>query len=123
MSIDDGELDPPARTYHALHFFCSSCGDPFVDPTQLEGGKESTLAEPYVVFDGWAYCVACDKRMRGPRCARCTAQVDEWVEWHGERVCLGKCWRCEECGRKLDESYMVRTLDDGHEQVLCNACL
>lgn len=96
LTISDPTLLPsvPTRTYHALHFFCASCGDPFVDPKSLARGREGTLADPYMVHDGYAYCQRCDVRLWKPKCKGCKKGIGgDWVEavggvWHPE------CFSC-----------------------------
>lgn len=72
VTVSDPDLLPPTnRTYHALHFFCSSCGDPFVDPSSLSKGRAGTIAMVFVVHKGWPYCPPCDTRLWKERCRGC----------------------------------------------------
>lgn len=124
LTISDPTLLPsvPTRTYHALHFFCASCGDPFVDPKSLARGREGTLADPYMVHDGYAYCQRCDVRLWKPKCKGCKKGIGgDWVEavggvWHPE------CFSCVDCKRPFTGQYLLR--DDGPqgEKAYCVEC-
>lgn len=96
INIADPRLLPPTplRTYHATHFFCAACGDPFVDPTSLARGKEHTLAKPYIVHKGYAYCQGCDLRVYKPKCVGCAQgiagdflETNEGSKWHEGCFC------------------------------------
>ncbi|KAI5474192.1 zinc finger, LIM-type protein [Pseudohyphozyma bogoriensis] len=70
LTITDARLlpaTPATRTYHALHFFCADCGDPFVDPKSLSPAKskEEAKASPYMVHKGHAYCERCKRPLDG----------------------------------------------------------
>lgn len=96
INISDPLLLPPTaiRTYHATHFFCANCGDPFVDPSSLAKGKEYTLAKPYLVHKGYAYCEGCDLRMYKPKCVRCKKGIAaDWIE-AGEQKYHEACFKC-----------------------------
>jgi len=91
-------LDDPTlgqRTYHELHFFCSHCGDPFIDPKSLNKETGETKAKPFVVHEGWAYCEGCNLKMNKPRCRACGEPIMEDVlkamnkTWHEE------CFVCD----------------------------
>ncbi|KAL8276222.1 hypothetical protein RQP46_011383 [Phenoliferia psychrophenolica] len=119
LTISDESLLPsvPTRTYHALHFFCASCGDPFVDPKSLAKGREGTLAAPYMVHDGYAYCRACDVRLYAAKCKGCRKGIGgDYLDvldgmWHPE------CFGCGDCKRPLDGQYLLK--DD---KALCVSC-
>ncbi|KAM0791141.1 hypothetical protein ACM66B_005627 [Microbotryomycetes sp. NB124-2] len=114
IKIEDPLLLPPlpVRTYHALHFFCSNCGEPFVDPTLLAKGKvEHTLSRDYVVEKGWAYCEECHVKLFRPKCRGCRKGVrDEWIEVDdGQSVFHPDCFVCEVCRKPLSSTYLVRS--------------
>ncbi|KAK4048294.1 hypothetical protein OIV83_004815 [Microbotryomycetes sp. JL201] len=139
IKIQDPLLLPPfpVRTYHALHFFCSDCGDPFVDPTLLAKGQlQHTLAKPYIVHKGYAYCEECDIKLYRPKCRGCRKGVrDEWVELEaGQVVFHPDCFVCDTCCKPLSSTYLVRTVPaesqngrqgdkiESVERVYCVAC-
>jgi paxillin len=69
--------------WHAGHFFCAQCGDPFDSAT------------PFVEKDGYAWCVGCHTNRYSAKCRRCRKPVVDTVvkalgsEWHAE------CFVCE----------------------------
>lgn len=142
LTVSDPRLLPPGpRTYHALHFFCASCGDPFVDPKSLARGREGTLAAPFMVHKGHAYCQACDTRLWKPKCGGCGKGVaGDYAEafgkvWHEECFCClvrwfpsasgggnADCACCgQDCRKPLDGPYLVRDYGDG-DKAFCSAC-
>lgn len=62
--------------WHAGHFFCAQCGDPF----------DATM--PFVEKDGYAWCVGCHTNRYSAKCRRCRKPVTDLVvkalgsEWH-----------------------------------------
>lgn len=84
------------RTYHELHFFCASCGEPFVNPT--DAAADASDVRPFFVHGRHAYCEACHERRVHPPCQKCGRPVgDEYVaalrgKWHPE------CLTCTRCG-------------------------
>ncbi|KAM0752440.1 hypothetical protein T439DRAFT_379500 [Meredithblackwellia eburnea MCA 4105] len=127
LTITDPSLHPPVgtRTYHALHFFCADCGDPFVDPKSLAKGREGTLADPYMVHEGYAYCFKCDVRLWKPKCSKgCKKGIGgDWVEalgakWHPE------CFCCVDCKKPFTGQYLLRNDGPtaGGEKAYCVAC-
>lgn len=68
-------------TWHAGHFFCAECGDPF--------NAESRFVEK----DGYAWCVGCYQKRYSGKCKKCKRPVTETVvkalggEWHEECFC------------------------------------
>lgn len=68
-------------TWHAGHFFCAECGDPF--------NSESRFVEK----DGYAWCVGCYQKRYSGKCKKCKKPVTETVvkalggEWHEECFC------------------------------------
>ncbi len=69
--------------WHAGHFFCAQCGDPFDSST------------PFVEKDGYAWCVECHTNRYSSKCRKCRKPVIDTVvkalghDWHGSCfVCL-----------------------------------
>jgi len=62
--------------WHAGHFFCAQCGDPFDSTT------------PFVEKDGYAWCVNCHTHRYSTKCKKCRKPVTDTVvkalgaEWH-----------------------------------------
>nr|POE50122.1 lim domain-containing protein c4f6.12 [Quercus suber] len=62
--------------WHAGHFFCAQCGDPFDAKT------------PFVEKDGYAWCVGCHTNRYSAKCRKCRKPVTDVVvkalgaEWH-----------------------------------------
>jgi hypothetical protein len=62
--------------WHAGHFFCAQCGDPFDSST------------PFVEKDGYAWCVNCHTHRYSTKCKKCKKPVTDTVvkalgaEWH-----------------------------------------
>ncbi|KAF9050820.1 hypothetical protein BDZ89DRAFT_592848 [Hymenopellis radicata] len=105
ISLDEPSLGG-SRAYHAQHFFCAECGDPFLGP-----GQDLSSAE-YIIHRGYAYCEACHVRLRMPLCRRvgCGKRIREWegaVEALGGKWCNG-CFRCKHCDQSLGESFFQR---------------
>ncbi|WPG99676.1 Hypothetical protein R9X50_00249500 [Acrodontium crateriforme] len=71
--------------WHAGHFFCAQCGDPFDSTT------------PFVEKDGYAWCVGCHTNRYSSKCRKCKKPVTDVVvkalgwEWHES------CFSCVEC--------------------------
>lgn len=86
-----------SRAYHELHFFCASCGEPFIDPKDADDASLSEGSRPFFVHGRHAYCEACHHRLHRPKCHACHRPVgDEHVEalravWHRE------CFVCTRC--------------------------
>ncbi|GAA6064568.1 hypothetical protein JCM10212_005630 [Sporobolomyces blumeae] len=129
---------PKTRYYHPLHFFCAGCGDPFLDPVAYERNGES-VARPYWVHAGWAYCAACDlaRRERCKGCGKGVREEEGYVEVGGEgdeldldgegdeggnerrgdRAARGtakakyheNCFTCFMCSKPLTGIYLLRT--------------
>ena len=83
--------------WHAGHFFCAQCGDPFDSTT------------PFVEKDGYAWCVNCHTNRYSAKCKGCRKPVTDTVvkalgaEWHtGCFVCIVSLNRvssgCYVCG-------------------------
>lgn len=86
-----------SRAYHELHFFCASCGEPFIDPKDADDTSLSEGSRPFFVHGRHAYCESCHHRLHRPKCHACHRPVgDEHVEalravWHRE------CFVCTRC--------------------------
>lgn len=86
-----------SRAYHEMHFFCASCGDPFIDPKDGEDTSSIEASKPFFVHGGHAYCEACHQRLHRPKCHACRKPVgDEHIQalravWHRE------CFVCTRC--------------------------
>ncbi|KAK4543708.1 hypothetical protein LTR36_005353 [Oleoguttula mirabilis] len=83
--------------WHAGHFFCAQCGDPFDSST------------PFVEKDGYAWCVGCHTNRYSSKCRKCRKPVTDLVvkalgsDWHD------KCFVCMECnGEFVDGRYFLR---------------
>lgn len=67
--------------WHAGHFFCAQCGDPFDSST------------PFVEKDGYAWCVNCHTHRYSTKCKKCRKPVTDTVvkalgaEWHMDCFC------------------------------------
>lgn len=67
--------------WHAGHFFCAQCGDPFDAST------------PFVEKDGYAWCVDCHTHRYSAKCRKCRKPVTDVVvkalgsEWHANCFC------------------------------------
>ncbi|SCV71796.1 BQ2448_4490 [Microbotryum intermedium] len=124
ITIDDARLQPPTRrTYHALHLFCSSCGDPFIEPKLLLPGRDEATPDPYTIHEGFVYCEKCDLRLWKPKCAsaKCghSGIANEWIEI-GDQKWHEQCFCCKVCDKPLAGSYMVP--EGGQNEMLCLAC-
>lgn len=104
------------RFYHELHFFCSECGDPFLDPSKsssagTELGRTHTHADEdgdgdegegdetnaFVIHKGHPYCERCHLKLHKPKCKACKQPIPDVAvgalggKWHKE------CFVCERC--------------------------
>jgi hypothetical protein len=67
--------------WHAGHFFCAQCGDPFDSST------------PFVEKEGYAWCVNCHTHRYSTKCKKCRKPVTDTVvkalgaEWHMACFC------------------------------------
>ena len=99
ITLNDSTLGE--RYYHELHFFCSECGDPFLDPSKSSapGTKLSSLDEegetnPFVIHRGHPYCEGCHLRLHKPKCKACKKPIPDvavdalGAKWHKE------CFTC-----------------------------
>ncbi|GAA5992667.1 hypothetical protein JCM11641_003901, partial [Rhodosporidiobolus odoratus] len=87
-----GQTRTRTRYYHPLHFFCSGCGDPFIDPVLFEKShshshsnplaQQHAAAElevkPYFAHSGHPYCNECELRIYRPKCPGCRGGI--WEE-------------------------------------------
>ncbi|EOA82159.1 uncharacterized protein SETTUDRAFT_142154 [Exserohilum turcica Et28A] len=83
--------------WHAGHFFCAQCGDPFDSTT------------PFVEKDGYAWCVNCHTHRYSTKCKGCRKPVTDTVvkalgsEWH-----VG-CFVCVICSGPFEDGrYFLR---------------
>ncbi|KAK5132649.1 hypothetical protein LTR08_008771 [Meristemomyces frigidus] len=58
--------------WHAGHFFCAQCGDPFDSST------------PFVEKEGYAWCVGCHTNRFSSKCRKCKKPVTDVVECNGD---------------------------------------
>lgn len=92
------------RYYHELHFFCSECGDPFLDPSKSsapgtekgkqgggsDGQEEDGETNEFVIHKGHPYCERCHLRLHKPKCKACTLPIPDvaisamGAKWHKE---------------------------------------
>ncbi|KAJ9130795.1 Paxillin [Coniochaeta hoffmannii] len=98
------------KHFHAGHFFCAECGDPF--------GK----GETHIEKDGYAWCVSCQTKRterRAPKCKACRGPVvGSYVqalggEWHEA------CFRCGQCGGGFGDGQVFPVDGMG---VVCTGC-
>lgn len=89
------------RHYHADHFFCAECGDPF------------TNESPFVEHNNYPYCVSCHTKRTSARCRACKSPIlnEMTVEalggkWHDA------CFVCCDCGGDFgdDGRFFVREI-------------
>ncbi|GAA5939050.1 LIM domain-containing protein [Sporobolomyces koalae] len=105
------------RYYHPLHFFCSGCGDPFLDPVAYERTGEAVVT-PYYVHERYPYCHRCDLRMWRDKCTGChqgLREEDGYVEidapgQQGERKQKWHqgCFKCSMCEKPLMGIYLLK---------------
>ncbi|TID21776.1 hypothetical protein E2P81_ATG05045 [Venturia nashicola] len=95
--------------WHAGHFFCAQCGDPFDSST------------PFVEKDGYAWCINCHTHRYSTKCKKCKKPVTDTVvkalgaEWHEDCFC---CTGCN--GRFTDGRFFVR--QPGGQEPYCPNC-
>ncbi|KAK8861301.1 hypothetical protein IAR55_002120 [Kwoniella newhampshirensis] len=91
------------RYYHELHFFCSECGDPFLDPSQssapgtesqkphapsqashlhngnvgVEEEEDEGETNAFVIHKGHPYCEKCHLRLHKPKCKACNLPIPD----------------------------------------------
>jgi paxillin len=129
FTINDPSLGTP-RYYHELHFFCSECGDPFLDPhrsssagtEKLRHGRQASAGDGdddveamtanINLWRGHPYCDGCHVRLHAPKCKGCRKPIaGEMLEalggkWHAE------CLKCEVRQESLcDRSAVIEPPD------------
>ncbi|ORX36445.1 hypothetical protein BD324DRAFT_580570 [Kockovaella imperatae] len=113
------------RFYHELHFFCSECGDPFLDPSKSSapgatGAEQEEEGEtnPFVIHKGHPYCENCHIRLHKPKCKACQQPIPDvavsamGAKWHKE------CFVCSHCSSAFANNLFFPK--DG--QALCTSC-
>ncbi|WVN90514.1 uncharacterized protein L203_105750 [Cryptococcus depauperatus CBS 7841] len=116
------------RYYHELHFFCSECGDPFLDPSKSSapgtekerGGAEEEDGETndFVIHKGHPYCESCHLRLHKPKCKACAKPIPDiainamGAKWHKE------CFVCVQCHGDFGNSLFFPK--DG--KAFCTTC-
>ncbi|MCJ1314133.1 hypothetical protein MMC25_007813 [Agyrium rufum] len=79
------------REWHAGHFFCAECGDPFDSTT------------PFIEKDGYAWCTGCHAKRFSGKCGGCRKPILDMVvkalgkEWHEA------CFCCKICSSGFDD--------------------
>lgn len=117
VTIDDAQLGE--RSYHELHFFCASCGDPFLDPKDLPSPKpdasvdtdEGYAGKPFFVQGAHPYCEKCHTRLHKPKCKACRLPIEHDVvralraDWHPD------CFVCTRCRAPLHDAPVFQGPD------------
>lgn len=91
--------------WHAGHFFCAECGDPFDAKT------------PFVERDGYAWCVDCHTRRFSGKCKGCRKPIVDLVvralggEWHEGCFCCKVCRPIEHMFSAFDDSQKRRNAE------------
>jgi paxillin len=93
ITLNDPSLGE--RYYHELHFFCSECGDPFLDPSRSSAPGNKLLQQddegetnPFVIHKGHPYCERCHMRLHKPKCKACKQPIPDFAidalgsKWH-----------------------------------------
>lgn len=112
VTLDDPMLGQ--RFYHELHFFCSECGDPFLDPSKSSapgaGGTDDGETDPFVIHKGHPYCEKCHLRLHKPRCKKCTLPIPDvavaamGAKWHRECFVCAVSVACGQMAAETDLS-------------------
>ncbi|KAK4690027.1 hypothetical protein P7C73_g78, partial [Tremellales sp. Uapishka_1] len=122
------------RYYHELHFFCSECGDPFLDPSKSsapgterarrpessedQGSEDEGETNAFVIHKGHPYCEHCHLRLHKPKCKACSLPIPDiainamGAKWHKE------CFVCSSCGDEFANNLFFPK--DG--KALCTLC-
>ncbi|WVW79682.1 hypothetical protein I302_101652 [Kwoniella bestiolae CBS 10118] len=117
------------RYYHELHFFCSECGDPFLDPSKSsapgtekvrEGDEdeEENETSAFVIQKGHPYCERCHLRLHKPKCKACSKPIPDLAinamgaKWHKE------CFVCSQCHNEFANNLFFPK--DG--KAFCTSC-
>ena len=114
VTVDDHRLGGQ-RTYHELHFFCASCGEPFIEPKdhdvdidadddehRASSGADGGVrlgGRPFFIHGKHPYCGPCHERLLLVRCKACKEPIREdavralGADWHPD------CFVCTRCRR------------------------
>ena len=111
------------RYYHELHFFCSECGDPFLDPSKSSapgteglGNDEESETNPFVIQRGHPYCERCHVRLHKPKCKACKQPIPDvavqamGVKWHQECFVCSVCQPAARDRKKLTSRNAINRL-------------
>ena len=103
ITIEDTALGGK-RQYHETHFFCANCGDPFVDPkarsSEITSHHEyrESLAKPFTVHRGFAYCEGCNTKLHLTKCSKCKKPIVGDVLKAYNRNWCEDCFVCDVSG-------------------------
>ncbi|KAF3920840.1 hypothetical protein ABW21_db0201664 [Orbilia brochopaga] len=107
--IEGEVVEACGATWHAGHFFCAECGDPFDAQSR------------FVEKDKYAWCLPCYQKRYSSKCKKCKKPVVDTVvkaldaDWHME------CFCCFECGSEFqDGRYFLR--DGCKNEPVCTKC-
>ncbi|EWC45194.1 hypothetical protein DRE_06082 [Drechslerella stenobrocha 248] len=107
--IEGEVVEACGATWHAGHFFCAECGDPFDAQSR------------FVEKDKFAWCLHCYQKRYSSKCKKCKKPVVDTVvkaldaDWHME------CFCCFECGSEFqDGRYFLR--DGCKNEPVCTNC-
>ncbi|EPS44821.1 hypothetical protein H072_1161 [Dactylellina haptotyla CBS 200.50] len=107
--IEGEVVEACGATWHAGHFFCAECGDPFDAQSR------------FVEKDKYAWCLPCYQKRYSSKCKKCKKPVTDTVvkaldaDWHME------CFCCFECGSEFqDGRYFLR--DGCKNEPVCTKC-
>ncbi|KAF3904257.1 hypothetical protein AA313_de0202577 [Arthrobotrys entomopaga] len=107
--IEGEVVEACGATWHAGHFFCAECGDPFDAQSR------------FVEKDKYAWCLPCYQKRYSSKCKKCKKPVVDTVvkaldaDWHME------CFCCYECGSEFqDGRYFLR--DGCKNEPVCTKC-
>ncbi|WWD16796.1 hypothetical protein CI109_101228 [Kwoniella shandongensis] len=136
------------RYYHELHFFCSECGDPFLDPSQSsapgteqshphqhqtepkpssgsgftnEGeGEETDEGETnaFVIHKGHPYCEKCHLRLHKPKCKGCHLPIPDMAINAMGAKWHKECFVCVQCQNEFANNLFFPK--DG--KAFCTSC-
>ncbi|KAL7420251.1 hypothetical protein Q5752_005220 [Cryptotrichosporon argae] len=139
ITLNDAVLGQ--RYYHELHFFCSECGDPFLDPSRSSApGTEASRPDlhrtatggddddaegegegetnAFVIHKGHPYCERCHLRLHKPKCKACARPIPDvalsamGAKWHAE------CFVCQNCAQPFANNLFFP--NDG--KAVCTEC-
>ncbi|WFD35152.1 hypothetical protein MCUN1_002002 [Malassezia cuniculi] len=108
VTVDDHRLGGQ-RSYHELHFFCASCGEPFFDPKDHDEDEHTASSgadggvrlggRPFFIHGTHPYCGPCHERLLLVRCKACKLPIRKdavralGADWHPD------CFVCTRCRR------------------------